>query len=90
MEIPTGLRKAMLLNHPDSPLSRTVRSANYSYQPKEKIIRVTRNKKTRVVSAPAQPAAAHLDGTAPFYISWNDQPTKGSSSSTEAHAKVRI
>lgn len=89
MEIPTGLRKAMLLNHPDSPLSRTVRSANYSYQPKEKIIRVTRNKKTRVVYAPAQPAA-HLDGTAPFYVSWNDQPAKRSSSKTEAHAKVII
>ena len=85
MDQPLGLNSRRLITHESSPLTKTVRSANYKNAPHIKISKVKIGNPFTPTSSPAQIRKSISE---PFHVAWNDQPTKGSSSISEAHAKV--
>lgn len=86
MDEPLGLNHHRLLKFKNSPLSMTVKSANFlKTQPSSAFS----TPKSKSLFNPILPITSADFGSEPFYVAWNDQMAKGSQSAPEAHAKVR-
>ena len=83
MDKPLGLSRKTI-NNVDSPIVRTVSSANYFL----KSSAPTKQFKSPRLNAKYQSSQVQPPLNDPFYVSWNDQPKKGSTILSHAHAKV--
>lgn len=80
MTNPLGLSYSQSIIHFNSPLYRTIRSANFPS------LSIPKRRHKSTFGKRNNPTPLYPDT---FYVSWNDQPKKGSSSISDAHAKVK-